>query len=355
MVKYILYMILFLGIVQQSHSQEDGVVALALPVRNSLKFNKYAINPTFSFVREQHKYITFTNKREWVQFDDAPQTYLFSFSGRFKENSGVGIGLFQQNYGVLTTFGGIVNYAYNAVLSSETNLTFGLNLGVYSSGIDNGKVITNFPDPSLQNIASNTVLTVNPGINYGTAFFDFGVSLNNIVAYNLNASKMIEDNPEQSVQAHVMYTGYVDSRGFFDETKFSGLLRSEFKKEQTVISGVAMFTVPKGFWVQAGYNTLYGLSGGLGFNISTQIAIEYNYEKAMGDLNNFGNSHEITLAYKFNNNKRYRYSGDDEESALLIKPARKPSRPIANRSTAPRRATQPKQTAPTPTEPTEAI
>src|SRR5690606_16850060 len=88
---------------------------------------------------------------------------------------------------------------------------------------------------------------------------------------------------------------------------------------------------------------------------STQIAIEYNYEKAMGDLNNFGNSHEITLAYKFNNNKRYRYSGDDEESALLIKPARKPSRPIANRSTAPRRATQPKQTAPTPTEPTETI
>ncbi|MBU3821444.1 PorP/SprF family type IX secretion system membrane protein [Flavobacteriaceae bacterium XHP0103] len=333
MVKYIVYMILFLGITQQLNSQEDGVVALALPVRNSLKFNKYAINPTFSFVREQNKYITFTNKREWVQFNDAPQTYLFSFSGRFKENSGLGIGLFQQNYGVLTTFGGIVNYAYNAVLSSETNLTFGLNIGVYNSGINEGNVVVNFPDPSLENIPSNTVLTASPGINYGTTFFDFGVSINNVVSYNLSTSKMIEDNPEQSVQAHVMYTGYVDSRGFFDETKFSTLLRSEFKKDKTVISGVAMFTVPKGFWAQAGYNTLYGLSGGLGFNISNQIAIEYNYEKAMGDLNNFGSSHEITLAYKFKNNRRYRYSGDDEESALLIKPSRKPSRPVASRST----------------------
>src|SRR5690606_7546921 len=126
--KYLLYMILFFSIVQLSHSQEEnGVAALALPVRNSLKFNKYALNPTFSFVREQHKHITFTGKREWMQFDDAPQTFLFSYSGRFSENSGLGLGLFQQNMGVLTTFGGVINYAYNVVLERESNLTFGIN------------------------------------------------------------------------------------------------------------------------------------------------------------------------------------------------------------------------------------
>ena len=61
--------------IQMSHSQEeDGVVSLALPIRNSLTFNQFAINPTFSFVRQQNRYISITNKREWVQFDDAPQT-----------------------------------------------------------------------------------------------------------------------------------------------------------------------------------------------------------------------------------------------------------------------------------------
>ncbi|WP_239970593.1 PorP/SprF family type IX secretion system membrane protein [Confluentibacter citreus] len=324
-------MILFLSIVQQSNSQEDGVVALALPVRNSLKFNKYVINPTFSFVREQNKHVTFTNKREWMQFDNAPQTYLFSYSGRFSENSGIGVGLFQQNYGVLTTFGGVFNYAYNVVLDRDSNLTFGMNLGAYKSGINEGNVVTNFPDPSLQNIPSNTVITVNPGINYGMAFFDVGVSLNNLASYNFTTSRLIEDNPEQSVQAHVMYTGYVNSRGFFDETKFSGLVRSEFKKDQTVISGIAMFTVPKGFWAQAGYNTLFGLSGGVGFNVSSQIALEYNYEKAIGDLSMFGSSHEITLAYKFKNRYRYNYSGDDDEGALIT-PVKK-SRTVAAKRT----------------------
>ena len=320
---FVLIIALFICSTQMSYSQEDdGVVALALPVRNSLKFNRYVINPTFSFVREQNKYISLTNKREWVQFEDAPQTYLVSFSGRFKENIGIGVGVFQQNYGVLTTFGGLANFAYNVRLNTDNNLTFGLNVGAYKSGVNDGNVVTNFPDPSLDNIPSNFMLTVNPGINYGTAFLDFGILINNLVLYNLNSSQLIEDNPEQAIQAHMMYTGYMDSRGFFDESKFTGLLRSEFKKDKTVISGIAMVMVPKGIWAQVGYNTLYGGSAGLGLNITNQISIEYNFEKALGDLTDFGPSHEITLAYKFKNNTNYDYSSEDEVSAL-ISPTRK--------------------------------
>ncbi|MCK5401915.1 MAG: PorP/SprF family type IX secretion system membrane protein, partial [Flavobacteriaceae bacterium] len=281
MKKHLLYIVICFCFVQQSHSQEDGVVSFAIPVRNSLKFNKYIINPTFSFVREQNKYISFYNKRQWVQFDDAPQTYLFSYSGRFRENVGIGVGLFQQDYGVLTTFGGVLNFAYNVTLDRDSNLTFGMNLGFYKSGINEGKVLTNFPDPSLEKIPSNSLFTVNPGINYGTTFFDFGVSLNNLVLYNIKASELIEDNPEQSIQAHMMYTGYINSRGFFDRSKFSGLIRSEFRKTKTIVSGIMMLNIPKGIWAQTGYNSLYGLSAGIGFNISTQIALEYNYEKAI--------------------------------------------------------------------------
>ncbi len=315
-------MILFCA-TQLSYSQEDGVASLAIPVRNSLRFNRFNINPTFSFVREQNKYLSFTNKREWVQFDDAPLTYMASYSGRFKENIGIGVGLFQQNYGVLTSFGGILNFAYNARLQQDSNLTFGLNLGFYSSGINEGKVITNVPDPSLNNIPSNFLLSISPGINYGTQFFDLGLSVNNLVQYNLKSSELIKEDPQQSIQAHVMYTGYMDARGFFDQSKFSTLVRSEFKKDNTIISGIAMLTVPKGIWGQVGYNTVYGLSAGIGLNITEQIAIEYNFEKAIGDLETFGSSHDITLAYRFKKKDNFNYGGDDEESAFVIPKKRK--------------------------------
>ncbi|QXP58808.1 PorP/SprF family type IX secretion system membrane protein [Olleya sp. HaHaR_3_96] len=334
---YFLVLILCVCSFQVSLSQEDdGVVALNIPLRNSLTFNRFTINPTFSFVREQNKYISFSNKREWVQFENAPLTYLGSYSGRFGENIGAGLAVFQQNYGVLTTFGGILNFAYNVRLDRDSNLTFGLNVGAYKSGLNTGSVVTNFDDPSIENVPENFLLTVNPGINYGNGFFDFGLSLKNIVAYNLESSLMLEDNPEQGIQAHLMYTGYLDTRGFFDESKFSTLIKSEFKTDETIISALAMFTVPKGIWAQAGYNSVYGASGGLGINISPQIAIEYNFEKAIGDLTDFGPSHEITLAYRFKNTENYEYSGDDEISGLLSgKPKRRkkvtPSKPTVDR------------------------
>ena len=320
MKRYLLTILIIFCFVQMVFPQEDdGVVSLDLPIRNSLVFNRYAINPTFSFVREQNKYFNISNKKEWTQFENAPETYIASFSGRFSENVGAGLAVFQQNYGVLTTFGGLLNFAYNVKLNTDSNLTFGLNVGAYKSGINMSNVITNFDDPALQNVPSNFLLTVNPGINYGTEFLDFGVSVNNLVLYNLESSMLIEDNPKQGIQAHVMHTGYFNGRGFFDDTKFTTILRSEFRKDETIISGLAMINVPKGLWLQLGYNNVYGVSGGIGLNITKQIALEYNIEKSIGELVEFGSSHEITLAYRFIAKKKYVYSGDEKVSGLFSK------------------------------------
>ena len=334
MKKLLLFIAFFYGMHHELYAQtEDGVVSFSLPIRTSLKYNRFVVNPTFSFVREQSTIASIFSKRQWVQFDNAPTTYFASYSGRFLENEGVGLGVFKQNYGVLTTFGALANFAHNVVLEQDSNLTFGLNLSAYKSGLDVGKVIANdVSDPSLNTIPSNFLLTLSPGINYGTTFFDFGLALNNIVSYNFSTSNMLQDDPEKAVQAHIMYTGYLDTYGFFDKSKFSTLVRSEFKKDKTVLSGLAMFSIPMGVWAQAGYNTLYGISAGIGMNITSSISIEYNFEKAMGGFDAFGSSHDIVLAYKFKN-KTY-YYGDDEEEGALIKPSEAPAKPST---------TQPKQ------------
>ena len=334
MKKLLLFIAFFYGMHHELYAQtEDGVVSFSLPIRTSLKYNRFVVNPTFSFVREQSTIASIFSKRQWVQFDNAPTTYFASYSGRFLENEGVGLGVFKQNYGVLTTFGALANFAHNVVLEQDSNLTFGLNLSAYKSGLDAGKVIANgVSDPSLNTIPSNFLLTVSPGINYGTTFFDFGLALNNIVSYNFSTSNMLQDDPEKAVQAHIMYTGYLDTYGFFDKSKFSTLVRSEFKKDKTVLSGLAMFSIPMGVWAQAGYNTLYGISAGIGMNITSSISIEYNFEKAMGGFDAFGSSHDIVLAYKFKN-KTY-YYGDEEEEGALIKPSEAPAKPST---------TQPKQ------------
>jgi len=300
---------------QPLFSQSEVATSFALPIRNSLKFNRFIIHPTFSFVREQNAFITFYNKRQWVSFENAPQTYLVSYSGRFRENEGIALGFFQQNQGVLTTFGALANFAHNITLQTDSNLTFGVNLGFYKSGLNLSKVVTNYPDPILETIPTTSFFVLNPGINYGTAFLDFGVTLTNFLVYNSSTSQLINDDPEKCVSAHLMHTGYIEGNGFFDKSKFSALVKSDFRKDKTILSGLAMLTIPSGVWAQLGYNTLYGISGGLGVNISQSIALEYNYERAMSSFSNFGASHEIGFAYKFSS-KKYNYEEDEQGSII---------------------------------------
>lgn len=299
-------------------SQSEVTPSLALPIRNSLKWNRFLLHPTFSFVREQSPVITFYNKRQWLSFENAPQTYLVSYSGRFLQNEGVALGLFQQNEGVVTTFGAVANFAHNIELQTESNLTFGVNLGFYKSGLNTSKIVTNFPDPLFETIPSSSFIVFNPGINYGTTFLDFGVSLTNFLVYNLRASELVVDHPEKSVSVQLMHTGYIEANGFFDKSKFSAIVKSDFKKGKTAISGIAMLTIPKGLWTQLSYNTIYGASGGIGVNLSQSLAIEYNYERGLGNFTNFGASHEIGLAYKFSNqNSNY----EEDDLGSIIPPA----------------------------------
>ncbi|WP_115462919.1 PorP/SprF family type IX secretion system membrane protein [Winogradskyella aurantiaca] len=313
----LLHIIIILFIPGIVWSQGDGVVSYSLPVRNSLTFNRFALSPTFTFVREENKTLSFTNKREWVQFENVPVSYVFGYSGRINERSAAGISLFQRNYGILTTFGGVLNYAYNVPLSYDNNLTFGANLAFYQSGINTGNVISTLPDPSLNNVPSNFLMTFNPSINYGTRFLDVGLTLRNYTLYNFTNSNLVEDDPEQGLQAHLMYTGFLQSGGFFDNSRFSGLVRSEFKNSDVVLSGLVMLTVPKGIWGQLGYHSQNGISVGIGANLLKGIAIEYNYENGITNSINLGSSHEITLAYRFKNKNRYSYSDDMQMSSII--------------------------------------
>ena len=69
MKKILLFITLFYGFsnVLYSQTSENGVGSFSLPIRNSLKFNRYLINPAFSFVRDQNAYLSFYNKRQWLR------------------------------------------------------------------------------------------------------------------------------------------------------------------------------------------------------------------------------------------------------------------------------------------------
>ena len=306
--KYAL-IILLLFIKTATFSQDNAIAAFDLPLNNNFKFNKYLINPTFSFVREDNAYVNFYNRRQSNGFEGAPQVYFINYSSRMGDNSSAAIGLYQQNYGVFTNFGAQVNYANNIVLSDENNFTFGFNLAYYNSGFNYGKIVTNNTEPRLQDFASNSLLAFKPGINFGTAFLDIGITANNLFLYNFKTSQIVANDQAKSFSGHIMYTGYLEnSDGLLEKAKFTAIAQADKKKDVTGFSGNLMLDIPKAGWVNAGYNTIYGISGGIGLLITKRIAVGYSFEKGIGDFSRLGNTHEITFAYLFKN-----YNDDDYE------------------------------------------
>ncbi|MFK7078720.1 PorP/SprF family type IX secretion system membrane protein, partial [Flavobacterium oreochromis] len=295
----------------------NGVRPFDVLAKNSLKFNKYIINPSFSHVREDESFISFYNKRKWIGFENSRTDYFFSLSSKFQDSNAYGIGVFQNTESIYSTFGVVGNFARNVEILQDSNFTFGLNLAYVNSGINSSKIITNIPESVLNSLAKYSLISINPGVNFGTGFFDIGIVANNLFYYNFNPSGVIQGNPAKNFGLHAMYTGYIDRDGIFEKAKFSALGRAEIGTGYTGFGASLLLNAPKAGWIQAGYDSLNGINAGIGFILAKRFSIGYGIEKPLANFSNFGLSHEFTLAYKL------RGYGDYEDEQPIVKASNK--------------------------------
>jgi hypothetical protein len=74
-------------------------------------------------------------------------------------------------------------------------------------------------------------------------------------------------------------------------------------EDDLVLGGNLILDLPKIGWLQGGYDSFYGASAGIGFNLNKRISIGYTMEKGLTDtFDNFGVTHEISFAYSFTPN-----------------------------------------------------
>ena len=159
------FLLMILSITAVKSQEETPFISFEVPSQNLLKFNRFLINPTFSTVREDNSYINLYHRNQWVQFEDSPEIYLASYSGRIGDRTGLGLGVYQQKLGVISNFGILANYAYGVRLAEKSNLTFGFNLSFFSSGLDGDEVISGEIDPVLLELNNSSLLSFQPGFN----------------------------------------------------------------------------------------------------------------------------------------------------------------------------------------------
>lgn len=295
--------LLFTGFVFANLQAQDApVLTFTIPTQNTLLLNRFMMNPTFSAVRENDSYITLYHRNQWIQFDDSPELYMLSYSGKYGERAGVGIGIYQQNLGIITSFGGVGNYAYQIPIREKVKLTLGFNVAYYNSGVDRNRAVTNEPDPAIMALRNNSLFSVKPALNVTWGSFDFGVYAENFVDYDFKSSKMVKEYAQKTYTGHVMYHHDMQNQeGLFENGFFRLIARGKMNQTDDFVYGGSVITnFPNLGWVQAGIDDFYGVNIGVGAHFTKKLSLGYAYERIINDgLVNFGPTHEITLSYRF--------------------------------------------------------
>jgi len=294
--KYAIYAVLFA--IFFSHAQE---VALPTDLRqhNLNEFNSSLFNPVFSIDRNNPQSIAWWSRYQWQTIDADPTSIFLNYSRKINRQSSLGAGFIQNNTGVFLNTGGVLNYAYAFNLDNNMQLSVGLNVFGFSSEIADDRYS---PDPDIlipQLVVSNAfVMQFAPGVRFSVDGFSVGFTAENLIDYNFSTNKSYSESDEK------IYLGMVDYQ--FPLTLFSGVDNAYLRPLLYVKSvpygdtqiGLNALLSSNKFWLQGGYNSFYGLSGGLGGrflkHLSLGALIEYGMD---ADIKGQDPSFEIIAAY----------------------------------------------------------
>ena len=306
--KKLQYIIIFFLSFILTNAQTDSSDEFIIPSQTFLRFNRNLINPTLSIFNSYRAEYVAYHRNQWFDYEESPKTYMINYSGNKYENTGYGLGLYQQEIGVWKSIGGIANYAKGVRLNDNAILSFGFNMIYFNSGLNRAKIITGDADPLLEQYDNTSMLMLNPGISLQIGNINFGLYGDNLVDYNFKASKMQTQFGEKTISGHLSYR-YLFENGYnlFENSSLTFLGRGKYiAMEELDYSAGILYNVPRAGWVQGSYSDYYGISGGLGINISQKIAIGYNYEKGLGNaLTNLGGTHELFLALTLDSNEEF--------------------------------------------------
>ncbi len=289
-----------LAYTQTSIASEDSYNGFSS--RSFMKFNNFMTVPTFSLLHRETSTIEAISRSSNIDFQDASRLHIVSYSGKMEPNVGAGIAVFQQEIGVFKDFGAMVNYAYQIKLAEKTKLTFGFNFFYSRRSLDEPRVLTNTPDPLINNYQDRPVVVLQPAATVSFGKFDVGLFFENLGDFNLKTSEFVTSFGDKTISAHAAYTHKLqNTSGLLSGTTIRALgIGRRTKTDGFSYAATVLADLPKVGWLKVGYDKLFGLNAGFGVNLNKRISIGFSYEKQQ----NLSGTNEVGLIYRLGKRKK---------------------------------------------------
>ncbi|MFD2586808.1 PorP/SprF family type IX secretion system membrane protein [Croceitalea marina] len=266
------------------------------------QFNSSLLSATYALDWNNPRAISLWTRWQWQTIDGDPTTTFVNYSHSFNEKTAVGLGFLQHNTGVFLNTGGLLNFAQSFRLQDNMNLIVGANIYAFSQELADENINAAPGVLGLEDI-NNFIAQFSPSIRLNINQFNIAAALENVLDYNFSDSQMNDDS--------MIFTGIISND--FSLNLFPSLPNSFVRPLAYVKSipnydlqygGNVLFSTAK-FWLQGGYNSFYGTSGGLGVTLFEKVSLGGLIEFGTGgEFSDADPTFEILASYQFGKPKK---------------------------------------------------
>jgi len=307
--KYFLIISFFLCLAKSSGQE-------GLPVFfDYLSDNYYLIHPAMAGVGQGAK-IRLTARQQWFDVDNAPNLQTLNGHIRLNESSAVGAILFNETNGFHSQTGIRLTYAHHLLFSRDlrevNQLSFGLNVGILQSNLDESDFFSIQPDPIITGtVNSVSYFNVDIGTSYNFLEFYAHFTIQNLLG---TGRDLFTAQEFDNLRRYLLSAGYVFGKGEWQYEPSFLFQATEFTNESTIDVNFKVYKdVEFGkIWGGLSYRRSFeGAQFNLSGDLETQrlqlitpilgvnyknFVFAYNYSYQSGDIRiSNGGFHQITL------------------------------------------------------------
>lgn len=264
------------------------------------QFNANLLNATYTSDWNNPNSFSLWTRWQWQSIDGDPTTIFANYSHQINTTSSVTLGFLQHNTGVFLNTGANLNYVHTFPLDEGIALLAGMNLFAFQNSLADDRFV---PDqdldiPQLQS-SKAFLLQFSPAVRLKVNQFSLGVAFENAFGFNLSDSGNSPENFK-------IFTGTLSNDfnvGLFPTWGDSFVRPIVYVKSvpntDTQFGLNTLLSTPK-FWVQGGYNSFYGVSGGLGVTFANTFSVgglmEFGTDSSLGEEDP---TLELVASYQF--------------------------------------------------------
>jgi len=241
---------------------------------NLTQFNASLLNPAFAVDWNNPNAFSVWTRWQWQTLDGDPTTLFANYTHQIGDASIVGLGFLQHNTGIFLYTGGNINFAQTVELAENIRFMAGLNMYAFQETLADEQFVSNSGlDPIVLEDYKNFRMQFSPGLRLMVHQTGIGIAFENAFGFILSG----DDAGNNHYFKTFMGTVSQDIPVSLFESQGRSIIRpvayiKSIPDGDTQYGLNGLLSTPY-FWVQGGYNSFYGPSGGVGITLAKSFSI----------------------------------------------------------------------------------